>query len=153
MPAGRPSKYCDEYVEQAYKLALLGLTDVQMADFFEVCEATFTNWKSEHPELLASIRRGKGKADAQVAASLYQAAIGYQHPDVDIRVIDGQIIQTELTKHYPPDYRAASLWLRNRQPKMWRDKVEQQVTVSHEQLTDTELTDKLRALGVEINEG
>ena len=27
------------------------------------------------------------------------------------------------TEHYPPDTQAASLWLRNRQPRQWRDKV------------------------------
>ncbi len=26
-------------------------------------------------------------------------------------------------KHYPPDTQAASLWLRNRQPDKWRDKL------------------------------
>ncbi|WP_295448053.1 hypothetical protein [uncultured Thiodictyon sp.] len=31
---------------------------------------------------------------------------------------------TEISKHYPPDTAAASLWLRNRQPALWWDKVE-----------------------------
>ena len=36
MPAGRPSKFKDEYVEQARKLAALGATDQEIADFFEL---------------------------------------------------------------------------------------------------------------------
>lgn len=36
----------------------------------------------------------------------------------------GEIIQTEVVKHYPPDPAAASLWLRNRQGGRWRDKIE-----------------------------
>jgi len=31
---------------------------------------------------------------------------------------------TELTKHYPPETGAAFLWLKNRQPKKWKDKIE-----------------------------
>ena len=36
MPAGRPSKFKDEYIEQARKLAALGATDQEIADFFEM---------------------------------------------------------------------------------------------------------------------
>lgn len=32
---GRPTKYKEEYTDQAYKLCLLGATDKEMADFFE----------------------------------------------------------------------------------------------------------------------
>ena len=39
MPGGRPSLYRDEYVTQVRRLALLGLTDEEMASFFEVLEA------------------------------------------------------------------------------------------------------------------
>ena len=39
-PEGRPSKYRPEYAEQAGKLALLGLTDKQLGDFFGVDERT-----------------------------------------------------------------------------------------------------------------
>ena len=40
--AGRPSSFKTEYIEQAYKLCLLGATDKQMCDFFGVNEKTFT---------------------------------------------------------------------------------------------------------------
>src|SRR3990170_280949 len=73
---GRPSKYQEEFAEQARKLCLLGATDGELADFFEVCEATINNWKHEHPGFLESIRAGKIKADAEVADSLYRRATG-----------------------------------------------------------------------------
>ena len=59
-----------------------------------------------------------------MVASLYHRANGYSHPDVDIKVIDGEIVQTELIKYYPPDATSAIFWLKNRQPKKWRDKQE-----------------------------
>jgi len=63
-----------------------------------------------------------------VARSLYQRAIGYSHEDVDIRVVDKEIVKTKIVKHYPPDVTAASLWLRNRRPDLWRDKQDIEVS-------------------------
>ena len=42
---GRPSKYLPAHNEQARKLCLLGYTDDQLADFFNVAVSTLTNWK------------------------------------------------------------------------------------------------------------
>ncbi|MGD9665332.1 MAG: hypothetical protein AB7U34_09040 [Novosphingobium sp.] len=121
---GRPVRYRPEYAEQAYKLCLLGATDKDMADFFEVAESTINRWKSGHSEFWESIKRGKSVADANVAHALYQRAIGCSHPDVHVSNFQGEITVTELTKHYPPDTGAAFIWLKNRQPHKWRDKVE-----------------------------
>ena len=57
--AGRPTNYKKEYDEQAYKLCLLGATDKEMADFFNVKEQTINNWKKNHPSFFESIKRGK----------------------------------------------------------------------------------------------
>ena len=43
----RPSKYKEEYNEQAYKLALLGATDKDIADIFDVNEIPLTNGKKD----------------------------------------------------------------------------------------------------------
>lgn len=117
---GRPSSYRDEYAEQARKLCLLGYTDIELAEFFSVCEKTINNWKTDFPEFLQSITCGKAIADAEVADGLYQRARGYSHPDVHVSSYEGCITITPITKHYPPDTPAASLWLRNRQSKKWR---------------------------------
>lgn len=121
---GRPTKYKPEYKEQAYKLCLLGATDADIANFFDISEATLNNWKIEHPDFLESIKNGKVHADATVAESLYKRANGYEHEDVDIKMYEGQIIKTKLIKHYPPDTTAGIFWLKNRRPKEWRDKQE-----------------------------
>ena len=121
---GRPTKYKPEYKEQVYKLCLLGATDVDIANFFDISEATLNNWKIEHPDFLESIKNGKVHADATVAESLYKRANGYEHEDVDIKMYEGEIIKTKLIKHYPPDTTAGIFWLKNRRPKDWRDKQE-----------------------------
>jgi DNA-binding XRE family transcriptional regulator len=124
----RPSSYKAEYAEQARKLCLLGATDKELADFFEVSEQTVNAWKSAHAEFLESIKKGKSQADSEVADKLYRRACGYEHPEVDLRVVNGEIVETPITKIYAPDTVAAIFWLKNRQRGKWRDKIEQEVT-------------------------
>lgn len=119
--AGQPTKYKDDYVKQAYKLCLLGSTDKDMADFFEVCEDTINNWKHAHPEFFESIKKGKDLADATVAESLYKRANGYEHKEDKIFNDNGQPLIVPTIKRYPPDTTAAIFWLKNRQRKNWRD--------------------------------
>jgi DNA-binding XRE family transcriptional regulator len=139
MAGGRPSKYKEEYAEQAYKLCLLGATDKSLADFFEVSEQTLNAWKSQQPKFLESLKRGKEIADATVAQKLYHRAIGYEHPEIITATHQGQITDTmEVTKHYAPDPTAAIFWLKNRKPKEWRDKqdIEHSGSISIEKMLE-----------------
>jgi hypothetical protein len=121
---GRPTDYRPEFADQAYGYTLLGATDARIAELFGVSESTLNLWKRAHPEFSESMQRGKERADAEIARSLYHRAKGYSHPEDDIRTCGAEIVITPTVKHYPPDTAAASLWLRNRQPKLWRDKVD-----------------------------
>lgn len=53
----RPTKYQEAYAEQARKLCLLGYTDAELADFFEVSESTINKWKLDYPEFSESLKR------------------------------------------------------------------------------------------------
>lgn len=138
MAAGRPTDYREEYNDLANKFAKLGATDKQMADFFNVAESTFHKWKLDYPKFSESIKEGKLTADANVAHALYHRAIGYEHPEDDIRSVNGEIVITPTIKHYPPDSTAALFWLKNRRKEDWRDKSEIEANVDfsfHEVLT------------------
>lgn len=124
MAGGRPTKYKEEYNAQAEKLCLLGATDAELAGFFEVDEATINRWKNEYPEFCESIKRGKDIADANVAARLYQRAMGFEHDSEDIKIADGSVVRVPIRKIYPPDPTSAIFWLKNRQPKKWRDRID-----------------------------
>ena len=124
MQEGRPTKYDPKINRMVEKFCKLGATDKEIAELLDVSESTLYLWKNEHPEFSEALKKGKTLADAEVAEKLFCRAIGYSHPEVDIKVVDGEIIQTKLTKHYPPDTAAAIFWLKNRQKKKWRDKVE-----------------------------
>jgi len=120
----RPTKYKEEFPKQAYKLCLIGATDAQLANFFEVNPDTIYEWKKVHKEFSESLKEGKSVADGEVAKSLYHRAKGYSHKNVHVSNYQGEITLTELTKHYPPDTTACIFWLKNRQPNLWRDKRE-----------------------------
>jgi len=128
MPAGRPTKFKHEYIEQAKKLAQLGATDKEIADFFEVTDRTINRWKLESDEFCQSLRMGKSFADDRVERALYHRATGYSHEAVKMFNAGGEIISEAYTEHYPPDTTAAIFWLKNRRPKEWRDKTETELT-------------------------
>lgn len=143
--AGRPTSYKPEYAEWGLKMAKLGATDKDLAEAFEVTEATINLWKQRHPEFFESIKRGKQFADAEVASKLFHRATGYEHEEDDIRTVTlpginagSEIVVTPTIKRYPPDTTAAIFWLKNRQPKVWRDKVETEVTANVTHLYDTD---------------
>ena len=160
MPAGRPTDYKEEYNEQAYKLCLLGAVDAELANFFHVTEQTINNWKNDFPTFFESINNGKDIANANVAASMYQKAIGYSHPEDKIFNNNGEPLIVESTKHYPPDTMAGSLFLRNRTSVEgsiglnWRDKTEQEVTsnIKLTDLSEEELDTKLQQLERELEQ-
>lgn len=121
---GRPSKYRAEMDNQAAKLCRLGATDRDIADFFEVSEATLNNWKLKHPTFLESLKRSKEEADALVEQSLFRRATGYTHPAVKVFMpanADAPVY-APFVEHYPPDATSMIFWLKNRQPDKWRDK-------------------------------
>lgn len=141
MAGGRPSSYKEEYVAQAAKLAALGATDADMANFFEVAISTFSLWKVKHQEFSDALKGAKEVADVRVETALYNRAMGYSHEDTDIRVVDGAVVMTPTIKHYPPDTTAAIFWLKNRKPDEWRDKrdIEHSGSVDLTGKTDEEL--------------
>lgn len=137
--AGRPSKYIEEYNQLAYRCALLGATDKQLAGFLDVSEATINNWKLKYPEFLESTKRGKAIADSKVAEALYQRSLGYSHDEEKIFQYEGKPVRVKTKKHYPPDTQAASLWLRNRQPAKWRDNTDHTLHLDKQPETPEEL--------------
>lgn len=124
MAAGRPSKFKQEYIAQAEKLCRLGATDIEIADFFEVDVRTLYRWKGEYEQFCQSLKAGKDVADERVERSLFSRATGYEHDEVDLRVVGGELVQTPVRKFYPPDTTAAIFWLKNRKASDWRDKVD-----------------------------
>lgn len=123
MPAGRPTDFRDEFVEQAEKLAFLGATDMEIADFFDVSVRTIYSWKNTIPQFLQALKIGKEEADNRVKRSLFQRAVGFEHDSVKIFCgKEGEVTQVPYREYVVPDTTAAIFWLKNRLPDEFRDK-------------------------------
>src|SRR5262245_7010737 len=121
---GRKPTWNDAYLEQAKKLAALGATDADIADFFGVSSRTVMSWKVAKPEFLHALKTAKEAADARVERRLYERAVGYSVETEKIVCSGGKIIRVRTIEHYSPDTTACIFWLKNRQPEKWRDKVD-----------------------------
>jgi hypothetical protein len=150
---GRPVVYKPEYCELAYKFCLLGANNAKLAQLFEIGDSTFDLWLKKYPDLLGAVKRGRDMADATVAESLYHRAVGYEHPEDDIRTVSvgggrSDIVITPTIKRYAPDTSAATLWLKNRQPHIWRDKVDVEHSggLTLEKLPDEVLAEKVEEM-------
>ena len=117
-------KYGAHILEQAFELALLGVTNDRLAEIWGISSSTISLWLETYPDLAATLKRGREDADAQVVKSLYKRALGY---DVVTRKIietkDGPL-EVEQVEHIKPDVTAQIFWLKNRQRKYWRDRHE-----------------------------
>ena len=125
---GRPPKYNSTIPDRAFKLCLLGLIDEELAIAFGVDVSTIKSWKNEHPEFSAALVNGKTPADANVAFGLYKRACGFEIDAVHISNYMGEITKTAYKKYFPPDTKAAEIWLNNRQKDKWRKVLRQEVT-------------------------
>lgn len=131
----RPTKFKPEMIEQAEKLAKLGATDREVADFFDVSESTLYLWKHTQPEFSEALKLGKDAADNRVEQSLYRKAVGYSFDGEKVFQYEGEVIRAPIVEHVPPSDTAAIFWLKNRRPQEWRDKHEHEHSGSIEHVT------------------
>lgn len=92
-----------------------GLIDKQIYKNMGISRTIFYKWKSENSEFADLLKRGKEIADREVENALFKSATGFIGPD---------------DKYYPPNTTAQIFWLKNRKKDDWKDKREQDVSVS-----------------------
>ncbi|MGN6383660.1 MAG: terminase [Dyella sp.] len=120
----RPTAYKPEYVAQAKKLAAMGLTDAEIADFFGVAVRTLYNWKVDYKAFAKALKQGKKAPDERVQASLYKRACGYEFKTEKVFQHQGKVVRAKTVEHVPPDVTAGIFWMKNRDPENWRDRQE-----------------------------
>lgn len=140
-PAHRPNLYDPEYHPAwALKFSLMGCIGIEIAQQFGICEKTFENWKKRYPEFLQAIRDGGDKADAEVAQRLRARAMGYvckveQAFKVKMGKDQEKVEIVTLEQELPPDTKAATIWLSNRQRHKWKDKQSIEVEATQDVIT------------------
>jgi transcriptional regulator with XRE-family HTH domain len=127
---GQPSKFDD--VDKEYWAFLIerGFTNREIAMRLGVEERTVYNWKKQHVEFFQSLKDWREFADSEVEASLYQRARGYKVKETKLFQDKDGIIEHEVIKSYPPDPTSCIFWLKNRKPDQWREKQENEITIS-----------------------
>lgn len=122
--AGRKCLYNPEFhPKKAHGLALMGKTNDEIAKALDVNQDTLIQWKKQFPEFSEAIKESKDQADGKVVKSLYQRAIGYEYTEISEKHDpDKGLIRTVTIKQVAPDVTAQIFWLKNRQPRDWRDK-------------------------------
>jgi hypothetical protein len=143
---GRRSLYREAFVDQAFKLCLLGASDEELANFFEVGVRTIYNWKDEHAAFLQATIDGKIKADAEVAHSLYRAATGHETTlEKVVKNRDGVFEAVRYKSFVPADPNAAYKWLCNRRRQSWADKQIHEhtgnITIDHRAAAKAEMSE------------
>lgn len=136
------TRYKPELNELAHNYCILGAMDEELAHFFSISVRTLSKWKKKYPDFQESIKTGKELADMKVAGSLYRKAIGYAYQEVLSQTVKVPVCNSGMdgtfsaetsksfeiikvtTKEIIPDTRAQIFWLKNRQPKRWKDKQE-----------------------------
>ena len=125
---GRPSDYDEAYHTQyATSFCLLGATNEELCERFEIDISTLKRWMVQFPKFRASIKEGRAEADANVAKSLYRSALGYSHPETKVfyDTNRAEIVTQQITKHYPPNNVSIIFWLKNRRYDLWKDRKEE----------------------------
>lgn len=120
---GRPTDYELRFNKMAFRHTLLGGTDKDLAELFDVSEVTINAWKQKYPKFLKSIRKGKAEADGKVVQALFKRAIGFKHKEDKIFNNNGVPLIVPTTKIYPPDYNSMNKWLSIRQRDKWAENV------------------------------
>ena len=104
-----------------------GLIDEQIAHNMGITTKTLYEWKNKYGEISEALKKGKEVIDRQVENALLKRALGYAYDETTYE--DG--VETQrVTKEVAPDTTAQIFWLKNRKPAEWRDKIEQQQTVT-----------------------
>ena len=104
------------------RLSGCGLSNKQIAEFLGIETQTLTDWGNKYQVVRRALESARLERDLEVVDALYKTAIGYEHPDEDIRVAGGEVVITPVIKHVQPSVKAQEIWLYNRMPEQWKSR-------------------------------
>lgn len=126
----RKEKYEDTFPLLAQDYARRGLIDKQIAKKLGISEPTYYEYQKKYPEFLKAIKKGKAPVDVEVENALLKRAKGYEYEEIHTEYrpkgktdekAKPSLIK-RIIKQVVPDVTAQIFWLKNRRPKVWKDK-------------------------------
>jgi len=133
-------RWNDKMSKQAYTYALTGMTDKQIAREMDVPDSTFEYWKRTKLEFLTELNRGRMPANANVAKSLYEMALGYDYKEQIVVRDKGKYKTITVTKHKCAESWAAVKILSMRMPELWSETHRVEVTNTNINIAKIDLT-------------
>lgn len=116
LPVGRP-KYSQlrEKVtpEILTALAIIGYPKTKIANILGINLSTLYYLVDRFPELDDALTNGVEHTNRRIINALVARAEGYEHDAVHISAYQGEVVQTPITKKYPPDSQALAMYLVN----------------------------------------
>ncbi len=102
-------------------LAKAGLTNEEIATMIGIGETQFSTLLSKDRELWQMLEDAKEEPNHQVERALFKRALGYQVKETTKEA--GRPVKVVI-KEIAPDPISCIFWLKNRDPKKWRDVIE-----------------------------
>lgn len=107
------------------------LTKNELAAKLGIAPKTLSLWEKKYPAIEEALRQGREITDVRVENAILKKALGFETTEVKKVVkADGAEEITTVVKSVPPDVSAASVWLKNRCPERWRDKPQEEDSLS-----------------------
>lgn len=123
--AGRPTEYHPGFCHMAEQISIINATTANLADIFGTSDTSIEEWMRVHDEFARAIARGRARVDDRVEKSLAHRAIGYRHKSEKLFMTrEGRVVRASINVQYPPDTKAAEVWLYNRRPGQWKARVD-----------------------------
>lgn len=128
---GAPSKLTPQMAAHIHVLSRRGFTEAEIAELKGITPQTLANWKAD-PAFFDFLKSAKAVADSWVERSLYERAVGYDHPEDKIfcDTGTGKVTTVRTIKHVPPDVTAQIFWLKNRKRLEWRERTAEEAESS-----------------------
>ena len=130
---GPKGRFEDSMIEEVFKLARFGMTNAEMAAFYEISDSTFLNYQRKYPEFNEAMQRGRVMDSLKVVASLHKQALGYtvtETEDAEHMTRSGERVTLHKTinTHIQPNVTAAIYLLKTRHGDKWMDIIKTEST-------------------------
>jgi len=76
MPAGRPSKYKEEFCETVVECGRAGMGKLETCAELDICYETFENWQKQHEQFSEAVKRAQQLSQAWWERKGREGAIG-----------------------------------------------------------------------------
>lgn len=110
---GPSSRITSEILGVIKRLAQRGFLPNEIADIIGVSRATMWRWRADE-RVAEALVIGHEAANARVELAIYQAAIGFEREEEELKVIKGKLTRVPVSRYYPPNVQAAAFWARHK---------------------------------------